>query len=120
MAKVDYKAVLEDLKRQRAEIDAMIAFTERQISGNHAPGGIEQIQSDAFVGKNILQGTEKYLSIVGRPPRSTEEIADALSKGGLSATSGSVATILGRSKESKIHRVKRGLWGLREWYAGDK
>lgn len=120
MAKVDYKAVLEDLKRQRAELDAMIEFAQRQISGNRSGvGGTEEIEPDSFTGKNILQGTEKYLSMVGRPARSTEEIAEALTKGGLSATRGSVATILGRSKDSKIHPVKRGLWGLKEWYDGE-
>lgn len=119
MAKVDYKALLEDLKRQRAEIDTMIEFAQRQISGSRTGvGGVEEIEPDTFTGKNILQGTEKYLSMVGRPARSTEEIAEALTKGGLNATRGSVATILGRSKGSKVLSVKRGLWGLKEWYNG--
>jgi len=123
--KVDYKAVLEDLKRQRAELDSMIAFTERQlgmpasvigktavVSGN-AP---IEIQDDTFHGKNILQASEMYLQMVGRPARSTEEIAAAISKGGSNAAAASVATILGRDKSGKIQRVKRGLWGLKEWY----
>jgi hypothetical protein len=124
MAKADYKAVLEDLKQQRAELDRMIAFTERQIGGIGSGGGTAnhagEIEHDTFVGKNILQATDKYLRMVGRPARSTEEIAEAITKGGLSATPGSVATILGRSKDSQVKRVKRGLWGLKEWYVEEK
>jgi len=40
-----------------------------------------------------------------------------IAKGGVSATAPSVATILGRSKNSGVQRVKRGLWGLAEWYS---
>lgn len=125
MAKIDYKALLEDAKRQRAEADAVIAFAERQLGivknsvGAAMKGATEtnfEIQPDTFHGKGILQGAEKYLRMVGRPARTTEEIASALTKGGQTASSGSVATILGRSKDSEVQRVKRGLWGLKEWY----
>lgn len=124
MAKTDYKAMLEDAKRQRVELDAVIAFCERQlgVKGSVTPaagvsGGVTvEIQDDTFHGKNILQASEAYLQMVGRPARSTEEIASSISKGGCSATAPSVATILGRDKSGTIQRVKRGLWGLREWY----
>ncbi|HTX15972.1 MAG TPA: hypothetical protein VMD77_11810 [Candidatus Baltobacteraceae bacterium] len=127
MGKVDYKALLEDSKRQRAELDAVIAFAERQLgiaknpSSTTAPatstGSSVVIEDDTFHGKNILQASEAYLHMVGRPARSTEEIAAAISKGGVPAAAASVATILGRSKGSSINRVKRGLWGLKEWYS---
>jgi hypothetical protein len=126
MVKVDYKAVIEDLKSQRAEIDRTIAFFEKQLASGRRSGeaggaeGSDSIESDTFHGKNILQATEKYLRMMGRPARSTEDIAAALNKGGLTATPGSVATILGRSKDSQVQRVKRGLWGLAEWYTGEK
>jgi hypothetical protein len=123
MSKVDYKAVLEDLKLQRVELDKMIAFVEGMLGAGRrfgeAPNTSSDVEilDDTFTGKNILQATEKYLRMVGRPARSTEEIATALTKGGLNAAAGSVATILGREKGSKVHRVKRGLWGLAEWYS---
>jgi hypothetical protein len=124
MAKVDYKAVLEDLKQQKADIERMIVFTERMIGSGHRPSENHakaenqetKIEPDTFHNKNILQATEKYLHMVGRPARSTEEISEALGRGGLTTTPGSVATILGRSKNSPVQRVKRGLWGLGEWY----
>ena len=125
MTKIDYKTVLEDAKRQRVELDAVIAFAERQLgiakgssrtSTAPSPGGTVEIEPDTFHNKNIFQATEKYLSMVGRPARSTEEIAEALGRGGVTATPGSVATILGRDKSGRVTRVKRGLWGLKEWY----
>lgn len=132
MAKTDYKALLEDAKRQRAELDAVIAFAERQLgfasksnSQTTQPAAIAngtdtEIQPDTFHGKNIFQASEKYLSMVGRPARSTEEITEALGRGGVTASAGSVATILGRDKGGRITRVKRGLWGLKEWYGADQ
>ncbi len=125
MAKVDYKAVLEDLKKQKAEIEQAITVIERLVvpgrSLNQAYSNVTaediDIQPDTFHGKNILQGAEKYLNMVGRPARSTEEIVDALGRGGLNTTPGSLATILGRVKGGAIQRVKRGLWGLAEWYS---
>jgi hypothetical protein len=125
VAKIDYKALLEEWKRQRAELDTMINFAERQLGVSSSAGSkvtvplagtTPEIEPDTFHGKNILQGSEMYLQMVGRPARSTEEIAAALSKGGLTAAAPSVATILGRDKSGKIQRVKRGLWGLKEWY----
>lgn len=125
MSTIDYKAALEEWKKQRAELDAMIAYAERQLgikpSGGANPtspssGSMPEIQDDTFHNKNILQASEMYLQMVGRPARSTEEIAAALTKGGCDAAAASVATILGREKNGKIQRVKRGLWGLREWY----
>lgn len=122
MGKLDYKMVLEDLRLQKAEIEKMIAHYERLIgsgrefSGGATKGHEAEITVDTFTGKNILQASEKYLQMVGRPARSTEEIAERLAQGGLTTTAGSVATILGRSRNSAIKRVKRGLWGLKEWY----
>jgi hypothetical protein len=127
MGKVDYKALLEDSKRQRAELDAVIAFAERQLGISKSPasstasvnsvGANIMIEEDTFHGKNILQAAEAYLHMVGRPARSTEEIAANITKGGVPAAAASVATILGRSKGSSVNRVKRGLWGLKEWYS---
>jgi hypothetical protein len=126
MAKVDYKALLEEAKQQKLEAERVIAFAERMLgiarsspsssSSADEHGKIVEIQDDTFHGKNILQAAHAYLEMVGRPARSTEEIAEALVKGGLTATAPSVATILGRSKGSGVQRVKRGLWGLAEWY----
>lgn len=81
--------------------------------------GPEEIQPDSFVGMTIADAAEKYLKMVGRPPRSTQDIVDALTRGGLQRVSpASVATILTRvnNNEGPVVRVQKGLWGLAEWY----
>jgi hypothetical protein len=126
MGKIDYKALLEEWKRQRAELDMMISYAERQLGvpqgarsdlkGVSLEGPDLKIEPDTFHGLNILQASERYLGLVGRPARSTEDIAEALGRGGVETTPASVATILGRDRSGTIQRVKRGLWGLSEWY----
>ena len=97
----NYKALLEDAKRQRAEADAVIAFAERQLGITKNPVSTPasvatteastEIQADTFRSwKNIFQAAEKYLSMVGRPARSTEEIAESLGRGGVTATAGAL------------------------------
>lgn len=68
---------------------------------------------------NIAIASVKYLRMVGRPARTTEQIYEALSNGGLAHfTRESVATILYRihNQGGDIFRVSKGLWGLSEWY----
>jgi hypothetical protein len=123
---IDYKAVLEDLKARKAKLEVMIEGLEsllgtgglsessRGMNGS-TPKGIE---ADTFIGLNILQAAERYLQMTGRPAKPTEQIAAALNQGGLSATVGSVSTILRRSDkgDSPVTRVGRSLWGLASWY----
>lgn len=68
---------------------------------------------------SIGDAAPKYLGMVGRPARSTEEIVQALLSGGLQRVSpASVATILIRihNADGPVVRVQKGLWGLAEWY----
>lgn len=77
------------------------------------------VQADTFVGMSIGDAAPKYLGMVGRPARSTEEIVQALLSGGLQRVSpASVATILIRihNADGPVVRVQKGLWGLAEWY----
>ncbi len=119
---VDDKTVLAYLKSKRAALDQAIAALEGKASGAvEAEGGglTEKIQTDSFVGLNIATASVKYLKMVGRPARTTEDIYNALAKGGLSHfTRESVATILQRmhNQNGDIVRVSKGVWGLAEWY----
>jgi hypothetical protein len=123
---IDYKAVLEDLKAKKANIEETIAAVERFIVSGLAdlavPGTstpkTTAIEVDAFIGLNILQAAEKYLQMTGKPAKTTEQIAAALNKGGLTVSVGSVSTILRRSDngENPVTRVGRSLWGLASWY----
>jgi hypothetical protein len=120
---IDYKAVLEDLRAKKASLEQAIAAVEAIVGGLGENAGLSgsasrAIEADTFIGMNILQAAEKYLQIVGRPARTTENIAEALNRGGLSVSTPSVSTILRRSDtgESPVNRVGRALWGLAIWY----
>jgi len=74
MAKVDYKALLEEAKQQKMEAERVIAFAERMLGVARRPsdtvrtqesGQPVEIQDDTFHGKNILQATQAYLEMVG-------------------------------------------------------
>lgn len=120
---VDYKIVLADLRAKRTALDQTIAGIEvilGESSGGFTSGGFSQdIEADSFVGMNIATASAKYLKMVGRPARTTEQVHDALTRGGLpDFTRGSVATILLRiaNQGGDVVRVSKGVWGLAEWY----
>ncbi|HEY6126976.1 MAG TPA: hypothetical protein VIW23_02230 [Candidatus Acidoferrum sp.] len=122
---IDYKAVLEDLKAKKASLEQAIAAVEAIVGGGLGDATVlnggstsKAIEADTFIGLNILQASEKYLQIVGRPAKTTEQIAAGLNKGGLTVSQGSVSTILRRSDngDSPVTRVGRSLWGLASWY----
>jgi hypothetical protein len=85
--------------------------------GARPSGG--QILHDSFVGMSIVEAAEQYLKIVGRPARSTDEVVEALTGGGLQRVApASVATLLIREHNGggAIVRAQKGFWGLAEWY----
>lgn len=131
-----YEGVLADLEAKRATIDTMIANL-RQIMGLGASvaitGGVQgvvagakpidpaNIRDDAFFGLSIGEAGKRYLEMVKRK-QSTQEIADALERGGLPHTStnftNTVGTMMNRlaKADPDIARVGRGEWGLAAWY----
>ena len=131
---VDYKSVLEDLRARRDALNIAIQAVEA-ISGEPStptiplPNGARpqnqnreaEIQHDTFVGQGVAAAAARYLGMVGRPARSLEEIANALNRGGLNSTTGTIQTLLSRSHNGAnpiVRRAGRGTWGLPEWYGG--
>lgn len=121
------------------DIDALIASFEAKIAsmqeavaalrkakdalGGAASGAPRiaetEIGHDTFTGMTIAEAAEKYLRMVGRPARTTENIVEGLARGGLGKVSpASVASILVREHNSDgpVVRVKKGVFGLAEWY----
>src|ERR1035438_3846006 len=106
---VDYKSVLEDLRARRDALNIAIQAVEA-ISGEPStptiplPNGARpqnqnreaEIQHDTFVGQGVAAAAARYLGMVGRPARSLEEIANALNRGGLNSTTGTIQTLLSR------------------------
>ncbi len=120
---LDDKAVLDYLRAKRAALDQAIAALEGKVGDLpiilNGGGGRQEIQPDSFVGMNIATASVKYLQMVGRPARTTDQIHEALAKGGLpNFTRLSVATILQRmaNRGGEVVRASKGLWGLPEWY----
>jgi hypothetical protein len=127
---IDYPAVLADLKAKRALLDQAIAAVEAIVSGgapalpSAAKNGLvgpnlpREIKPDTFYGLSILDASKKYLAMTGEA-QTTEQLADALNRGGLLCKPGSVAAILQRAvkiKDGELRRVGRGRWGLATWY----
>lgn len=131
---INYEAVLEDLRAKRDRLDAAIRGIETILglqssgvalpvaSGPSAPAS-QEVEPDSFFGMSIPDAIRKYLGMK-KKPQSTQEIANALDRGGLTHQSenfgNTVGSILHRIDNSggDIVRVGRGTWGLATWYPG--
>jgi hypothetical protein len=140
MAEIDYKNVLDDLRARRDALNVAIQAIEA-ISGdvlaamptipqpvaaavnNRAQRREPEIEHDTFVGMSVVDATARYLEMAGRPARTLEEIANAINRGGLSSSLGTIQTLLSRSHNGPspvVRRAGRGTWGLPEWYEGPR
>lgn len=135
---VDYAAVLADLEAQRAKLDVAIEAIRALQQGSPIPigpaaappgnakpanNGEGEIPLDAFHRLSVSQSIKKYLSMRGRKPATTGEIVAALAAGGQAGSDGTnfnvvVNNTLNRMQapDGGISKVKRGVWGLSEWY----
>lgn len=131
-----YAAVLADLEARRAQIDATIATLKALQAGGIAAtaggaqvgtvidnSGDSEIAVDEFHKLTVGSAINKYLGMRGRKPATTAEIVEALTKGGQAGSEGNnftvvVSNTLNRlqAADGSISKVKRGLWGLKEWY----
>lgn len=140
MPPIDYEAVLVDLEARRAQIDKAIEAVQLIIG---LPGGSviagpvgagttmrraeplpAEIRGDTFFRMNIGDAAAKYLKM-SKAPKTLPEIAEALTQGGITHASKNFQTTLhvalSRAAEKGIlAKVKRGQWGLAEWYPGMK
>ena len=133
-----YALVIEDLKRQREEIDRTIAMLEARVSGGPPPARpaakpepdkesdhTEETGDDPhsnnegeFLGKTVADAAKVVLNR-RRKPMSPSAITAELERGGLPvASSRTIASVLHRRSREVGDFVspKRGLWGLKEWY----
>lgn len=133
----NYEAVLNDMIARRDKLNAAIEAirgmlgisAESAAADGSMPKGVPapvSISTDSFFKMSIPDATIKFLKMA-RKPQSTREIADALERGGMTHTSqdftqtvGSVINRRSQAIDSEIVNVKRGVWGLAEWYPGLK
>ena len=124
-----FEAAIAALEARRAQINAEIDTDidrlkeiAQRSAGAIPLAGVERqpnkIEKDTFFNLGIAEAALKYLKMVDRKPRSTNNIIDMLEKGGLKrSTYGTVYAILKR-RENHVGDVVNvnGDWGLPEWY----
>lgn len=134
---INYDAVLADLESKKAVLESAIAGI-RAILGQSGQSGAAasqsvngstgsvNVSSDAFFQMTIPDAAIKYLKMA-RKPQGTKAIADALEQGGMTHTSKDFYQTVGSSlnrradaPNSELVSVRRGEWGIAEWYPGLK
>lgn len=121
----EYDAAIANLEKQRAEIDMAIAVLRKLAGqspdgGGGGPGGRE-IHSATFLGKTIPEAARIYLEMCNKRPQKTEQIAEALQKGGMTSKAKNfvamLQTILRRTEiqTGEFRRTSAGEWILPEW-----
>jgi hypothetical protein len=119
---VDWAAALAEIEAEIARLQAAADVIRERIGksgGTFTPGGGPggDIKPDAFLKMGIADAAKKYLSSV-RQKQSTQEVLDALQKGGLPPSKyNTVYGILAR-RERQVGDIinLKGDWALAEWY----
>lgn len=134
---IDYSAVLADLVAKRDDLNAAIKAVERIVgvtptqsntvaTGAPSNGTVSEnteIRRDTFFQMSIPDAAKKFLAM-SKAAKTTQEIAEALERGGMTHASGNFANSVGSVLHRLDHaggdilRVGRGTWGLAEWYPG--
>ncbi len=115
------EAALADLESRKAKIEAMIAnIRELMAQGGMSaprPSGPGGIAPGTFHKMTIPDATKKYLETV-QQKQSTQEVIDALEKGGLPRGKyNTVYSILSRRQKQVGDIINmQGDWALKEWY----
>jgi hypothetical protein len=121
MSSEHYAAVLADLEERKAQIESAIAAIKMIAAqgGGASPdsGGSTAVGPSAFLSMSIPDAAKKYLGSV-KQKKSTQEIIDALTAGGLPPSKyTTVYNILTRRQRQFGDIVNmKGDWGLAEWY----
>jgi len=116
-----YIAVLADLEARKVKIESMIEGIKSILAqdGSVPPdgGGSTSVGPSAFLGMSIPDAAKKHLAAV-KQKKSTQEIIDALTAGGLPPSKyTTVYAILARRQKQVGDIVNmKGDWGLAEWY----
>jgi hypothetical protein len=116
---INYEAVLADLKARKAQLEAAIGAIENIVAqgGTTPQGGGSHLGPSAFLGMSIPDAAKVHLASV-KQKKSTQEIIDALTAGGLPPSKyTTVYNILTRRQKQVGDIVNlKGDWALAEWY----
>jgi hypothetical protein len=128
--------LLEELRKERDELDVLIRGLERRLGVVHGDEQPEEFPVAAKVTQstksiplgffhNMSQAdaAEKLLKLQQREhPLTTKEILDAFRKSGMQVNPKNALTILYTTlkRSPRFERVAGKAWGLSEWYADKK
>lgn len=127
--------LLEDLRKERDELDSLIRGLERRLGVTHgndqpevtaATARAKQAEKAIPLGffHNMTQAdaTEKLLRLNPNQPLATKDILDALRKSGMQVNPRNAITILYTTlkRSPRFERVAGKAWGLSEWYSDKK
>lgn len=128
--------VLRKAEAKKAEAEAVIAWVTGELGGRPAPASQEEpakgdaaaqggghggdplsmVSEGEFFGMSAPKAAVALLERVGRSrPLKTEEIFDAITRGGVSIASKD-GLYRGLFRDPKFLRVGKSLWGLSTWY----
>lgn len=121
---------LEQLKKERDELDLLILGLERKLgigedpiepSASTAPKmkfTIEDVPMGFFHNLSQPQAAEKLLKLNPGQPLTTQDMLDAFRRSGMTLNPKNAATILytALTRNPKFERVAKKTWGLSEWY----
>lgn len=117
LARMEFK--LDALTRA---VEAFRAYVGVSGGGSIGASATREITSTTFWGKTIPDATKLFLEMVGKKPQSTQQIADALLRGGMETNAkdfpATVQAMLRRteSQTDEIIRVPSGEWALPDWF----
>jgi len=118
---INYEAVLADLEARKAQIEGAIAAIRMITSQVGSPlpggGGSTTVGPSAFLGMSIPDATKKYLTGV-RQKKSTQEIIDALTSGGLPPSKYTTVYNILTRRQGQVGDIinMKGDWALAKWY----
>ncbi len=122
---IDYNAVLADLEAKKAKIEDAIATIKSLVTGGVASNtslpGSSVVRPDTFLKMSIPDATKKYLEMT-RAKQPTQDIMEALVKGGLPPSKYNTVYAILRRRQSQVGDIinMKGDWALAEWYPNHK
>jgi hypothetical protein len=124
--------LLEELRRERAELDVLILGLEKRLGIVQQAGdkdgtpaqtpkvtvSVDSIPVGFFHNLSQAASTEKLLRMNPGHPLTTNEILEAFRKSGMDVNPKNAVTILYTTlkRSPKFERVAGKAWGLAEWY----
>jgi hypothetical protein len=108
--KINYRAVLRDLKEKQKKIGVAIEAIEG-ILASEKPETIVVASQPAANGLTMLDAAQKVLQAAGKPLHA-REIAERLIEHGKQTSMNSVAASLGKDAQNRFRNIGQNTWEL--------